>query len=110
MIEKLIHEAKDLEKDSQQGEKEEQAQYEALVADTNESVKALQKLIVTKTGERAEAAKEKTETEADLKGTEADIAGLGKYDADLHGECDYILNNFDLRQDARSQEIQALQQ
>jgi chromosome segregation ATPase len=110
MIEKLIHEAKDLEKDSRQGEQEEQAQYEALVADTNASVKSLQKMIVTKTAEKAEAAKEKIETEGDLKDTEAELAGLAKYNADLHGECDYILDNFDTRQEARQQEIEALQQ
>jgi len=110
MIEKLIMEAKGLQKESQQGESEDQAQYEALVADTNASVKALQKLVVTKTGEKAEATKENIETGADLKSTEADIEGLGKYDADLHGECDYLLNNFGVRQDARQQEIEALQQ
>jgi len=110
MIEKLIMEAKGLQKESQQSEAEDQAQYEALVADTNASVKALQKLIVTKTGEKAEATKESIESGADLKSTEADIEGLGKYDADLHGECDYILNNFGVRQDARQQEIEALQQ
>jgi len=110
MIEKLIMEAKGLQKESQQGEKEDQAQYEALVADTNASVKALQKLIVTKSGEKAEATKENIETGADLKSTQADIEGLGKYDADLHGECDYVLNNFGTRQDARQQEIEALQQ
>merc|ERR1719502_31213 len=110
MIEKLIHEAKDLEKDSRKGEQEEQAQYEALVADTNASVKALQKLIVTKTGEKAEATKDKLETEGDRKSTLKDIEGLAKYDSDLHGECDYILQNFDVRQEARQQEIEALQQ
>merc|ERR1719387_310902 len=39
MIEKLIYEAQDLEKEAQKGEREEQAQYEALVEDTNASVK-----------------------------------------------------------------------
>lgn len=110
MIEKLIHEAAQLTKDSKKGEQEEQAQYESLVEDTNGSVKSLSKLIVTKTGEKAAATKEKIETEGDLKDTEAEIEGLGKYDADLHGDCDYILKNFDTRQEARQQEIEALQQ
>jgi len=110
MIEKLILEAKGLEKDAQKGEQDEQAQYEALVEDTNASVKSLQKLSVTKSGERAEASKELQETQADLKAAEADIEGLAKYDADLHGECNYILDNFDTRQEARQQEIEALQQ
>jgi hypothetical protein len=110
MIEKLIYEAKGLEKDSIKGELEAQRQYEALVADTNGSVAALSKLITTKTGERAQTKKEKLETESDLKDTENDLEGLGKYNADLHGECDYILKNFGIRQEARGQEIEALQQ
>merc|ERR1719231_293667 len=110
MIEKLIYEAQDLEKEAQKGEREEQAQYEALVEDTNASVKSLQKLITTKTAEKAEASEEKLETEGDLKDTEAELEGLGKYNADLHGECDYILKNFATRQEARQQEIEALQQ
>merc|ERR1719473_1362330 len=49
MIEKLIYDAKDLEADAVKGESEAQAQYEAVVADTIDSVGALQKEIMTKT-------------------------------------------------------------
>merc|ERR1719265_2867175 len=48
MIEKLIHEAQDLQKASVKSEKEAQAQYETLVADVNGSVKALQEEIVSR--------------------------------------------------------------
>jgi hypothetical protein len=110
MIEKLIYEAKGLQAEAKKGEQEEQAQYEALVEDTNASIKDLSKLIVTKTSEKAEATQGKAEVEADLADTKADIEGLAKYNADLHGECDYIQSNFQVRQDARQQEIEALQQ
>jgi hypothetical protein len=110
MIEKLIHEAKELEADSRKGEMQAQAMYEALIADTNASVEGLYKEVAFKTGEKAAAAKEKVETEADVVGTIDELEGLHKYDGELHSDCDYITKNFGTRQDARSQEIEALQQ
>merc|ERR1719482_1677613 len=58
MIEKLIYEAKDLEADSVKSEAEAQAQYEAMVADTNASMRALQKEIVSKKQATVQAKKD----------------------------------------------------
>ena len=33
---------------------------------------------------------------------------LGAYETQLHSSCDYVLKNFDLRQEARSEEMDAL--
>jgi len=110
MIEKLITEAKGLEADALKGESAAQAQYETLVADTNSSINGLMKDIASKTGMRAQASKEKTETEGDMKGAAAELEDLGLYGADLHAECDYLTKNFGVRQEARAQEIEALQQ
>jgi hypothetical protein len=110
MIEKLIGEAKELEADAVKGETAAQVQYETLVADTNSSVNGLMKDIASKTGMRAQAAKEKAATEGDLKGAVGELEDLGQTTADLHAECDYLIKNFGTRQEARSQEIEALQQ
>merc|ERR1719440_214056 len=110
MIEKLIYEAKDLEADSLKGEKEAQALYESTVADTNGSVQYLQKAIVTNTKAIAQAKKDKTLAEGDLMDAVKELEGLNKYNADLHASCDFVLNNFLLRQDGRAKEIEALQQ
>merc|ERR1719433_1340947 len=96
MIEKLIQEAKELIADSKKEEQSAQAGYEATVADTNDSVAALQAEITSKTKAKVAATKEKRETDAD--------------NAELHAECDYVLKNFDVRQKARGEEIEALQQ
>merc|ERR1719247_2974884 len=66
MIEKLTYEAKDLEADSLKGEKEAQAAYEALVADTNETVASLMSAIATNTEAVAQAKKDKASAEEDL--------------------------------------------
>merc|ERR1719272_701977 len=110
MIEKLIFDAKEVEADSLKSEIQSQEQYEALVADTNGSVKALQREVMSKTQAKAGASKDKTESEGDLADTNKELEELGKYDAEMHGDCDYLIKNFGARQDARGQEIEALQQ
>lgn len=110
LLEKLIHEARDLENDARQGEQEAQQQYETLIADTNASVEGLQRTVVAKLGEKAATEKEKMATEMDLTGAGTSLENLAKTDTDLHGECDYLLRNFGVRQGARQQEIEALQQ
>merc|ERR1719191_1980014 len=83
MIEKLIYEPKDLEADAVKGESDAQAQYEATVADTNDSVAALQKEIMTKTQAKSDAEKDKTAAEEDLEDAVGELE-LAKYTADLH--------------------------
>lgn len=39
-----------------------------------------------------------------------ELEGLSKENANVHKECDYLLKNFDIRQKARGEEIEALQQ
>jgi hypothetical protein len=110
MIEKLIYSAKEVEADARKSEVEAQAQYEALVEDTNGSVKALHREIVAKTKAKAQAEKEKSEAESDLADTDKELEELSKYEAELHGDCDYLIKNFNIRQDGRAQEVEALQQ
>jgi hypothetical protein len=110
MIEKLIYDAKELTAEAVKSESEAQAQYETLVEDTNASVHELQEAVVQKTEAKAEAEKAKTEAEEMLEGTLKELEGLSAYVANLHEECDYIMKNFNTRQEARAQEIEALQQ
>jgi len=110
MIEKLIYDAKELEAESKKTEAEAQAAYEIFIADTNASVKELQDAVTTKSEEKAKAEKEKVETEEALQMTMTDLEDLAKYKASLHEECDYLLKNFGIRQEARQAEIEALQQ
>merc|ERR1719379_3343611 len=95
---------------SKKSESEAQAAYEALVADTNASIGDLTKEITSKTKAKAQAKKDLSMTKGDLADAVTEIENLGKYNADLHGECDYVMKNFDIRQKARSEEVEALQQ
>jgi len=110
MIEKLIYDTKDITAESKKSESESQAAYEALVADTNASVGDLTKEITSKTKAKAQAKKDLSMTQGDLADAVTELENLGKYNADLHGECDYVMKNFGIRQKARAEEVEALQQ
>jgi len=110
MIEKLIYEAKDLQATAKQGESDAQSAYESLVADTNDSVGTLQQEVVSKIKAKSQAESDHMQTESDLNEAVDELERLSKYTANLHGECDYLLKNFDIRQAGRAQEIEALQQ
>jgi len=110
MIEKLIYDTKDITAKSKTSENEAQSAYESLVADTNESVDGLTKTVVSKTKAKGRAKKDLSLTQSDLGDAVRELEGLGKANADLHSECDYVMKNFMIRQKARSEEIEALQQ
>jgi len=110
MIEKLIYDTKDITAESKKSESEAQAAYEALVADTNASVGDLAKEITSKTKARAQAKKDLSMTNGDRADAITELENLGKYNGDLHAECDYVMKNFDIRQNARAEEVEALQQ
>mmetsp|Transcript_10442 Transcript_10442/g.23643 ORF Transcript_10442/g.23643 Transcript_10442/m.23643 type:complete len:700 (+) Transcript_10442:78-2177(+) len=110
MIEKLIGEAAEMVKDSKKSESSAQAAYETLVSDTNASIAALMDEITSKTKAKAKAGKTKVATAEDLADANVELEELGKYNTDLHTECDYLLKNFDVRQTGRAEEIEALQQ
>lgn len=110
MIEKLIYDAKELEKDALKSEQSAQAQYESLVEDTNGSVAALQEAIVTKSKNKSAKETDLVELQEEMKGTLEELEGLSKYNAELHESCDYVLKNFEIRQKARADEIEAILQ
>merc|ERR1719502_2434174 len=108
MIDLLIA---DLDKDiqtSEVDEKDAQSDYETFMADASEK-RALDSKAITD----AESAKAETESELqsnkDSKGSKTmEAMETAKYLSGLHGECDWLLQNFDARQAARTGEIDAL--
>jgi len=110
MIQGLIDEAKALETDAIRAEDEAQKAYEDFVKDTNASIEEKSKLIVTKSEEKAKAEEDKTVAEESRDKILLDLEQLSNQAADLHKACDFVLKNFDIRQTARDQEVEALKQ
>merc|ERR1719487_2791680 len=101
----------DLEKDTQaieMDEKEAQKDYEELMGESAAKRATDSKSITEKEAQKAglegdlEAAKESK------KGTTAEFMANEEYIAQLHGSCDFLISNYDLRKEARSNEVDAL--
>jgi len=109
LIQQIIGDSVALEKESIAAETQAQADYETFAKDTTAENKAQGELIVFKTKAVASAKVEKSDTEATHGATVDELDSLAQANADLHGECDFTLKNYDVRQKARLQEIEAIQ-
>jgi len=79
-----------------------------LVKDSNAVIKDLQDTVTTKTKASAQASKDQNQATTDRDMSNDELESLGAYEADLHGQCDFVLKNFDIRQKARLQEMDAI--
>ena len=109
MIEQIIEDSVQLEKEATEGEYTAQAEYEKFVSESNTLIKSLGEAVVEKTKASSTAKEDSAEAKGDLESTDGELEGLTQVNADLHGECDFVLKNFDIRQKARLQEIEAIQ-
>jgi len=110
MLEQIIADTKTLEAEAIKAESDAQKAYEAFVKDTNASVEEKTRDITNKSSEKAEAEQDKTSAE-EAKDAAMNEQQMNKNEeADLHKSCDFTLKNFDIRQAARDQEVEALRQ
>jgi len=110
MMEGIIGEAKTMEAEAIRAESDAQVSYETFVKDTNDSITEKTKDMVNKGEMKAKAESDKVEKEAAAGAVDEDLASLAAENGDLHKQCDFTLKNFDLRQGARDDEIEALKQ
>merc|ERR1719399_1603007 len=109
-MQEIIDESKGLETEAIRGEEESQKAYEEFVMDTNDSLDTATKTMVAKTDMKAKAEKEKVEAETEHEATMENLETLMNENADLHKSCDFTVKNFEIRQSARGDEIEALKQ
>merc|ERR1719169_144110 len=110
MLQQIIADAKQLEADAIKAETDSQKAYETFVKDTNGSIEEKNRDITNKSELKATAEADKTASE-EAKETAMNEQQQNKNEeADLHKSCDFVLKNFDIRQAARDQEVEALRQ
>merc|ERR1719158_1130117 len=110
MMQGIIDDAKAMEAEAIRGEEDSQKSYEDFVKDTNTSIEAKTKDIIAKGEMKAKAEQEKVEAETEHESVMGELEQLANENADLHKSCDFTLKNFELRQTARDDEIEALKQ
>merc|ERR1719337_560529 len=110
MIQQIINDAKAMEAETIRSEEDAQKAYEDFVKDTNGSIEEKNADIVNKSEEKAKAEGDKVEAETEKEAVMTELEQLANYKAELHSSCDFVLKNFEIRQTARDQEIEALKQ
>jgi hypothetical protein len=110
MIQQIINDAKAMEAEAIRAEEDSQKAYEDFVKDTNSSVEEKNRDIVHKSEVKAKAEADLVQANDDKEAVMLELEQLGNYKGELHESCDFIVKNFEIRQQARDEEIEALKQ
>merc|ERR1711935_741190 len=110
MIQQIINDAKAMEAEVIRSEEDAQKAYEDFVKDTNGSIEAKSKDIVNKSESKAKAEADLVEAKENREAVMLELEQLSNYKAELHQSCDFVVKNFEIRQTARDEEIEALRQ
>merc|ERR1719246_426800 len=110
LITQIITDAKAMESETIRSEEDSQKAYEDFVKETNNSIEAKSKNIVNKSEEKAKAETDLVEAKESQEDVMLELEQFSNYNAELHQSCDFVIKNFDLRQTARDEEVEALRQ
>merc|ERR1719191_1920319 len=89
-------------------EQKSQADYSDYVAATTSSIEADRESIAEKEKQLASAESEKSETEESQLANQASLDKLAELLQGLHNQCDYVIKYFDIRQQMRAEEMDAI--
>jgi len=109
MIDTLV---RDLDKEMTESETEEkdaQGDYEQLMADSKEKRATDSKSLVEKQSTKAEMETQLETSKEERVSAGKELMATENYIGSLHAECDWLLKYFDMRKEARSNEVDALE-
>merc|ERR1712232_322603 len=110
MIQQIISDAKAMEAETIRSEEDAQKAYEDFVKETNNSIEAKSKDIINKSEVKAKAETDLVEAKEAKDAVLLELEQLANYNAELQQSCNFVLKNFDVRQTARDEEVEALRQ
>merc|ERR1740121_2710736 len=102
---------KDLDTEMTEAEVEEknaQQEYDAWMADAKKDRTGLSKSLTEKTAAKADLEADQEKMEDEKKATTAELMATDKFISNLHAECDWLVQYFDVRKAARAGEIDSL--
>merc|ERR550537_2161787 len=108
MIEQIIADSKQLEAEAIHAEQVSQDTYEKFMKDSNKMIEQGTQAIADMTDEKAKTEEALNMAQTDMAATNKALENLVGTAADLHEDCDFVLKNFETRQDARAKEMDAL--
>jgi len=102
---------RDLDKEMTEAEVEEkdsQKEYEDMMDDAAKKRAMAKREITEKESVKAEAEEDHTVDTGEKEGADEELAATKEYTHQLHAECDWLLQNYDVRKTARAEETDAL--
>jgi len=110
MLQSIINDAKSMEAETLRAEEDAQKAYESFVTETNRTIEAKTKQRIDAEEDKAKKEVERSDALERREGLQMEIDQLSSENSDFHKSCDFVLKNFEVRQDARDQEVEALRQ
>lgn len=110
MLEVVLGDAVKMENEAHVAELNAQGAYEMFMKDSNRAIAQNSKSIADMMEEKAKNEMSMGMAKSDLATTSAELEGLSSVLADLRMSCDFLLRNFAARQEARTTEMDALQE
>jgi len=110
MIRMIIEDSKKSALEAQSDEKAAQKAYEEAMADARSESSTLKATLTSQKEAKADTNAELSSTKADQQGALRKLEDLQVETKALHGDCDFLMSNFDNRQSGLAQEAEALQQ
>eukprot|EP00928_Gymnodinium_smaydae_P091524 TRINITY_DN75245_c0_g1_i1.p1 TRINITY_DN75245_c0_g1~~TRINITY_DN75245_c0_g1_i1.p1 ORF type:complete len:744 (+),score=264.14 TRINITY_DN75245_c0_g1_i1:90-2234(+) len=110
LLEQITADVKRMQQEVIKDEQASQGDYEAFVKGTNTAISAKEQAVISKTSDKAKTEQDLGQAKQDMEASMLQQEQLANTAAALHQSCDFVTKNFDVRQQARSEEIEALQQ
>lgn len=108
MLDLLINDIDKQNTEMEMTEKESQADYEKFMKDAASKRAEDSKLLTDKMESEAAVSDEVEQNKEALKSKSTNLAQTNEYIGGLHKDCDWLLKNYDLRKEARDEEIDSL--
>eukprot|EP00928_Gymnodinium_smaydae_P052426 TRINITY_DN362_c2_g1_i1.p1 TRINITY_DN362_c2_g1~~TRINITY_DN362_c2_g1_i1.p1 ORF type:complete len:721 (-),score=239.42 TRINITY_DN362_c2_g1_i1:51-2108(-) len=110
LLETVLKDSKQTEDEACSSEEDSQTAYENYMKDSNKAIVQYSKSITSMEEARATSKESLAMAQGDVKSTVEELGGLHEMLGDLHKSCDFVLDNFAARQEARSAEIDSLKE
>jgi len=110
LLEQILADAKQMQAEVTRDEKDAEKEYEDFVADTTAAIESKRTAMVNKSETKAKAEQDLISAEDDIRDNMKELETLVNTKQAIDMECSFLLKNFDIRQEARDEEIEALQE
>merc|ERR1719335_1600829 len=108
LIQMIIEDAGREEQELVMSEQKAQEAYTSFIVETNKCLAACEKMITEKEEALSTAQGDKAESEAAIMAVTQELTSLKDLNIGLHADCDFIMENFEIRQTARKEEMDAI--